>query len=199
MHSKYPSLCLNSPIIFLAIVTFQSLLVFNDFSVIFQAEFDGNRFLTDLARNVGQQIAFDCMVRIRTSAGKSFAEVHLNCDFENFNLLGKNDLQTLKLLGEKPLNYSGIRPCLFSGSFYMENSTDLEMASIDENKAFFAEIKHDDKLSDSSAVIQVHLLSKEITFTFSLFFFLYPVIRRTNYSAVVLNSLEQCIIKDIRH
>ncbi|PAV79754.1 hypothetical protein WR25_06580 isoform B [Diploscapter pachys] len=91
----------------------------------FKAEFDGNRFLTDLARNVGQQIAFDCMVRIRTSAG--------------------------------------IRPCLFSGSFYMENSTDLEIASIDENKSFFTEIKHDDKLSDSNAVIQTAILYTSIS------------------------------------
>lgn len=54
----------------------------------------------------------------------------------------------------------GIRPVTFSGSFYMENSTDLELATMDEDKCFFAELKHDDKLSDPAAVIQVGFLDQ---------------------------------------
>uniref|UniRef100_A0A1I7XDB0 Protein transport protein Sec24D n=1 Tax=Heterorhabditis bacteriophora TaxID=37862 RepID=A0A1I7XDB0_HETBA len=111
----------------------------------FMAEKDANRFLYDLEHNVSRQIAFDCMVRVRSSAG--------------------------------------IRPVTFHGSFFMENSTDLEMSSIDEDKvyfiiainfslllfalyylqAFFVELKHDDKLSDPSAIIQCAVLFTSVS------------------------------------
>ncbi|KAJ1352234.1 Protein transport protein Sec24C [Parelaphostrongylus tenuis] len=68
----------------------------------FVAEKDTSRFLADLSHDVSRQVAFDCMARVRSSAG--------------------------------------IRPITFQGSFYMENSTDLEIASIDEDKSFFAEL-----------------------------------------------------------
>lgn len=51
----------------------------------------------------------------------------------------------------------GIRPVDFMGNFYMSNTTDVEMAVIDSDKAFCCEIKHDDKLNESEgAYIQVH-------------------------------------------
>ena len=87
--------------------------------------------MTDLQADVSRKIGFDCMVRVRSSAG--------------------------------------IRPVTFSGSFYMDNSTDLEVASLDEDKCFFAELKHDDKLSDPSAVIQVR---RQLSFIFYLVLFL---------------------------
>lgn len=44
----------------------------------------------------------------------------------------------------------------FVGNFYMSNTTDVEMAVVDCEKAFCCEIKHDDKLSDGDGVyIQV--------------------------------------------
>uniref|UniRef100_A0A0K0DEP8 SECA_MOTOR_DEAD domain-containing protein n=1 Tax=Angiostrongylus cantonensis TaxID=6313 RepID=A0A0K0DEP8_ANGCA len=91
----------------------------------FVAEKDASRFLADLSHDVSRQIAFDCMARVRSSAG--------------------------------------IRPITFQGSFYMENSTDLEMASIDEDKSFFAELKHDDKLSDQNAIIQCAILFTSVS------------------------------------
>ncbi|VDM56296.1 unnamed protein product [Angiostrongylus costaricensis] len=91
----------------------------------FVAEKDAPRFLADLSHDVSRQIAFDCMARVRSSAG--------------------------------------IRPITFQGSFYMENSTDLEMASIDEDKSFFAELKHDDKLSDQNAIIQCAILFTSVS------------------------------------
>ncbi|KJH44857.1 Sec23/Sec24 trunk domain protein [Dictyocaulus viviparus] len=91
----------------------------------FVVEKDAPRFLADLSHDVSRQIAFDCMARIRSSAG--------------------------------------IRPVTFQGSFFMENTTDLEMASIDEDKSFFAELKHDDKLSDQSAVIQCAILFTSVS------------------------------------
>ncbi|ETN83329.1 Sec23/Sec24 trunk domain protein [Necator americanus] len=91
----------------------------------FVADKDASRFLADLDHDISRQIAFDCMARVRSSAG--------------------------------------IRPVLFQGSFYMENSTDLEMASIDEDKSFFAELKHDDKLSDQNAIIQCAVLFTSVS------------------------------------
>ncbi|EGT51229.1 hypothetical protein CAEBREN_32237 [Caenorhabditis brenneri] len=58
---------------------------------------------------------------------------------------------------------TGIRPTTITGSFYMENSTDLEFATIDENKAFLTEIKHDDTLKDSAALIQTAVLYTSMT------------------------------------
>ncbi|VDO22276.1 unnamed protein product [Haemonchus placei] len=91
----------------------------------FVADKDAPRFLADLTNDVSRQIAFDCMARVRSSAG--------------------------------------IRPVIFQGSFYMENTTDLEMASIDEDKTFFAELKHDDKLSDQNAIIQCAVLFTSVS------------------------------------
>nr|CDJ85615.1 Zinc finger and Sec23 Sec24 trunk region and Sec23 Sec24 beta-sandwich and Sec23 Sec24 helical region and Gelsolin region domain containing protein [Haemonchus contortus] len=91
----------------------------------FVADKDAPRFLADLTNDVSRQIAFDCMARVRSSAG--------------------------------------IRPVVFQGSFYMENTTDLEMASIDEDKTFFAELKHDDKLSDQNAIIQCAVLFTSVS------------------------------------
>ena len=51
---------------------------------------------------------------------------------------------------------SGIRPVDFLGNFYMSNTTDVELACIDCDKAVSVEIKHDDKLSEGDgAFVQV--------------------------------------------
>uniref|UniRef100_A0A646QIX8 Protein transport protein Sec24C n=1 Tax=Hemiscolopendra marginata TaxID=943146 RepID=A0A646QIX8_9MYRI len=87
----------------------------------FQADIDGHRFLEDLKRSVQHEIAFDAIMRVRTS--------------------------------------TGVRPTNFYGCFYMSNTTDVELASIDSEKAITVEIKHDDKLTEEDAVyIQVAVL-----------------------------------------
>lgn len=54
---------------------------------------------------------------------------------------------------------TGIRPTDFYGHFYMSNTTDMEIASMDCDKAVAVEIKHDDKLTEEEGVyIQVALL-----------------------------------------
>lgn len=54
---------------------------------------------------------------------------------------------------------TGIRPTDFFGHFYMSNTTDMEIAAIDCDKAVAVEIKHDDKLTEEEGVyIQVALL-----------------------------------------
>ncbi|XP_001650130.2 protein transport protein Sec24C [Aedes aegypti] len=86
----------------------------------FQADIDGHRLVNDLIKNISRPIAFDTVMRVRTS--------------------------------------TGIRPTDFFGHFFMSNTTDMEIASIDCDKAVAIEVKHDDKLSDENVFIQVALL-----------------------------------------
>lgn len=52
--------------------------------------------------------------------------------------------------------YSGIRATDFYGSFFMSNTTDVELAGLDCDKAITVEFKHDDKLSEETgALMQV--------------------------------------------
>ncbi|VDN53026.1 unnamed protein product [Dracunculus medinensis] len=86
----------------------------------FEGPKDGSRFLADLAHDISRDIAFDAMMRVRTS--------------------------------------TGLRATNFCGSFYMDNSTDMEMGVIDSDKAVHVELRHDDKLPDGSAYIQTAIL-----------------------------------------
>ncbi|XP_060519788.1 protein transport protein Sec24C isoform X2 [Cylas formicarius] len=87
----------------------------------FQADVDGERLIQDVIMDVSRPIAFDSIMRVRTS--------------------------------------TGIRPTDFYGHFYMSNTTDMELAAIDCDKAVSVEIKHDDKLSEDEGVyIQAALL-----------------------------------------
>ncbi|XP_043495941.1 protein transport protein Sec24C [Polistes fuscatus] len=54
---------------------------------------------------------------------------------------------------------TGVRATEFYGHFFMSNTTEMELASIDCNKAVAVEIKHDDKLAENEGVyIQAALL-----------------------------------------
>ncbi|XP_068136686.1 protein transport protein Sec24D [Hyperolius riggenbachi] len=54
---------------------------------------------------------------------------------------------------------TGFRATDFFGALYMNNTTDVEMAAVDSDKAVTVEFKHDDKLSeDTGALIQCALL-----------------------------------------
>jgi len=54
---------------------------------------------------------------------------------------------------------TGLRPVDFYGSFIMSNTTDVELASIDSDKAIAIEMKHDDKIpEDGVAFVQCALL-----------------------------------------
>ncbi|XP_053672360.1 protein transport protein Sec24C [Anopheles nili] len=86
----------------------------------FQADIDGARLVRDLIKNISRPIAFDAVMRVRTS--------------------------------------TGVRPTDFYGHFFMSNTKDMEIASIDCEKAVSVEVKHDDKLTDDLVLIQVALL-----------------------------------------
>lgn len=52
----------------------------------------------------------------------------------------------------------GFRATDFFGAVYMNNTTDVEMAAVDCDKAVTVEFKHDDTLSEETgAVMQVRL------------------------------------------
>lgn len=50
---------------------------------------------------------------------------------------------------------TGIRPVNFYGGVYMQNAMDVELASVDSDKCVTIEMKHDDKLYDQPAFLQV--------------------------------------------
>ncbi|XP_054715846.1 protein transport protein Sec24C-like [Uloborus diversus] len=80
----------------------------------FQSDIDGMRFIEDLRRNIEKPIAFDAVLRIRTS--------------------------------------TGVRPTDFSGCFFMSNTTDVELASVNCDNSLAIEIKYDDKLTEEEGV-----------------------------------------------
>lgn len=87
----------------------------------FQADIDGERLISDIINNISRPIAFDAVMRVRTS--------------------------------------TGVRATDFYGHYFMSNTTDMELSSIDCDKAIGIEIKHDDKLTEDEGVyIQVALL-----------------------------------------
>ncbi|KYQ47183.1 Protein transport protein Sec24C [Trachymyrmex zeteki] len=87
----------------------------------FQADIDGERLILDIINNISRPIAFDAMMRVRTS--------------------------------------TGVRAIDFYGHYFMSNTTDMELGSIDCDKAIGIEIKHDDKLTEEEGVyVQVALL-----------------------------------------
>ncbi|KAL7306841.1 hypothetical protein TKK_0001002 [Trichogramma kaykai] len=54
---------------------------------------------------------------------------------------------------------TGVRPTDFHGHLHMQNTTDIELGSIDSDKTISIEIKHDDKLAEEESVyIQAALL-----------------------------------------
>ncbi|MFT7817165.1 protein transport protein Sec24C-like isoform X3 [Arapaima gigas] len=100
----------------------------------FQAQTDRDRFLNDLRRDVQKPMGFDAVMRVRTSTGECTTR-HSIC-----------------LL-------SCIRATDFFGSFYMSNTTDVELAGLDSDKAITVEFRHDDKLSeDTGALMQCAVL-----------------------------------------
>lgn len=53
----------------------------------------------------------------------------------------------------------GIRAVNFAGAMHMTNTTDVELAGLDCDKAVSVELKHDDKISEElGAFVQVSLL-----------------------------------------
>lgn len=105
-------------------------------------------------------MGFDAVMRVRTSTGEAVIlenELKTPSPFGHICDKGLNDCFTcisiITLL-------SGIRATDFFGSFFMTNTTDVELAGLDCDKAITVEFKHDDKLSEETgALMQVNSLN----------------------------------------
>lgn len=112
-----------------------------------QAQTDKERFLEDLRRDVQKLIGFDAVMRVRTSTGRTSCPGTPN----------PHPPKKKKTSGftMRPV-LAGIRATDFFGSFFMSNTTDVELAGLDCDKAVTVEFKHDDKLSEETgALMQV--------------------------------------------
>lgn len=120
---------------------------------------DSQQFLNDLRNDIEKKIGFDAIMRVRTSTGT----FHLCCFSglwcviaSSWNWQQANKENDSEIRRNKVCFPSGFRATDFFGGIYMNNTTDVEMAAIDCDKAVTVEFKHDDKLSeDTGALIQV--------------------------------------------
>lgn len=82
--------------------------------------------------------------------------------WEEQYLRGRSVAPVLPLALTLSLVVSGIRAVDFFGAFYMSNTTDVELAGLDEDKTVTVEFKHDDRLNEESgALLQVAGWGKE--------------------------------------
>lgn len=99
----------------------------------------------------------------RLSGGEVFKYTYFQADID-----GERLIQDIIMDISRPIGFdaimrvrtsTGVRPTEFYGHFYMTNTTDMELGSIDCDKAVAIEIKHDDKLHEDDGVyIQAALL-----------------------------------------
>lgn len=118
-------------------------------------ETDGEHFLRDLRKDVQKDIGFDAIMRVRTSTGKEQHKTYpaLPTYYKDIPLCNFHFRAFVP---------SGFRATDFFGAVYMNNTTDIEMAAVDCDKAVTVELKHDDTLSEETgALIQVCALFKK--------------------------------------
>lgn len=116
-----------------------------------QVEVDGEHFLRDLRKDLQKSIGFDTIMRVRTSTGEE--EQNSSHDYM---FAARAFLPVMDAF----VSSKGFRATDFFGAIYMNNTTDVEMAAVDCDKAVTVELKHDDTLSEESgALIQVRLPS----------------------------------------
>lgn len=104
----------------------------------------------------------------RVTAGNIFKYSYFQADLDGERFI--EDLKMTVLRSQafdailRVRTSTGIRPVDFYGNFYMANTTDVEMASIDSDSCVSLEIKHDDKLSESEgAYVQVAVLYTSVS------------------------------------
>ncbi|GFN78549.1 transport protein sec24c [Plakobranchus ocellatus] len=104
----------------------------------------------------------------RVTAGNIFKYSYFQADIDGERFI--EDLKMTVLRSQafdailRVRTSTGIRPVDFYGNFYMANTTDVEMASVDSDSSVSLEIKHDDRLSESEgAYIQVAVLYTSVS------------------------------------
>lgn len=121
-----------------------------------QVELDGEHFLRDLRKDLQKSIGFDAIMRVRTSTGEEEQNSPHDYTFTTRAFLSVMDAF---------VSPEGFRPTDFFGAIHMNNTTDVEMAAVDCDKAVTVELKHDDTLNEESgALIQVRLPSTLLLF-----------------------------------
>lgn len=129
----------------------RSILQLRDACFVSQVEVDGEHFLRDLRKDLQKSIGFDAIMRIRTSTGEEEHNAPHDYTFTTRAFLSVMDAFVF---------LEGFRATDFFGAIYMNNTTDIEMAAVDCDKAVTVELKHDDMLNEESgALIQVRLSS----------------------------------------
>ncbi|XP_013388768.1 protein transport protein Sec24C isoform X1 [Lingula anatina] len=109
----------------------------------------------------------------RLTGGQVYMYKYFQCEDPKLgDLDGERFMSDLKNNINRPVGFdaimrvrtsTGIRPVDFWGNFYMSNTTDVELATVDTDKAISVEIKHDDKLNEEEgAYVQVALLYTSI-------------------------------------
>lgn len=97
-----------------------------------------------------KSIGFDAIMRVRTSTGeeeKYKTYLRLSMCYKEMPLSDLNICECFP---------SGFRATDFFGAIHMNNTTDIEMAAVDCDKAVTVELKHDDTLSEETgALMQV--------------------------------------------
>ena len=105
-----------------------------------QTSADGSRLISELIHSVGRHTGFDAVMRVRASTGQqTYTRTSL--------FLTPMELKSVSMSLSLSLS-SGLRPTGFYGAFFMQNTTDIELANVDSDKAIAVEIKHDDKLKE---------------------------------------------------
>lgn len=105
----------------------------------FQADVDGERLIKDVVRNISRPIAFDAVMRVRTSTGVRPTDFYGHCFMSN-----TTDVELAAI-----------------GGFFtrLTNTVFKKHKILDCDKALAVEIKHDDKLSEDEGVyLQIALL-----------------------------------------
>ncbi len=104
----------------------------------------------------------------RLTGGQIYKYTYFQADLD-----GQRFMDDLRSNVERPISFdaimrvrtsTGIRPVDFLGNFYMSNTTDVELATMDCDKSVTCEIKHDDKLNEAEgAMIQCAILYTSVS------------------------------------
>lgn len=117
---------------------------------------DSPQFLSDLRSEVEKKIGFDAIMRVRTSTGGCRDRGPSGPLRGHARPGGGRGTAGGWGGAKRPFPAPGFRATDFFGGICMNNTTDVEMAAVDCDKAVTVEFKHDDKLGeDSGALIQV--------------------------------------------
>lgn len=111
-------------------------------SLFLQADIDGQRLVADVIKNIGRPIAFDSVMRVRTSTG-----IRPTDFYGHFFMSNTTDMEI-----------ASIGMCPLINFLTTHSNRNLMVKILDCDKSIAIEVKHDDKLQEDNIYIQVALL-----------------------------------------